>query len=245
MKRWIFWILITLVLLVVYAPARALYWVQLPAGISLNQVSGSLWKGSAGQLKINQQWFYDVSWSLSPAQLLTGRVALQLDVPALENAIAGEGELIYSASGVELNGLKAQGQLAPVLALSDVAMPIKTRGNWQLTLNEYQLQLPIEQRWCEQLAGSAEGQNIEVLVNNQWLSLGEFPLQLGCSEQGAIELAMEGNNSLGLNFNGTIDSNDVSISGTVQPNPRTPEGLAEMFTYLGQADSQGRYRFSF
>jgi len=244
MKRWILWIIITLVLLVVYAPARALYWVQLPAGISLNQVSGSLWNGSAGQLKVNQQWFYDVSWSLSPTQLLAGRVALQLNVPATENDIAGQGELTYSTAGLKLNELEVAGQLAPLLALTDVAMPIETRGNWQLTLKEYQLQLPLEQRWCEQLTGSAEGQNIEVLVNNQWLSLGEFPLQLGCSEQGAIKLAMAGNNSLGLNFNGTIDSNDVSISGTVRPNPRTPEGLAEMFSYLGQADSQGRYRFS-
>jgi len=54
---------------------------------------------------------------------------------------------------------------------------------------------------------------------------------------------MDGNNSLGLNFNGSINSQSFNAQGTVKPTPRTPEGLARMMEYMGKPDSQGRYSF--
>ena len=112
-----------------------------------------------------------------------------------------------------------------------------------MSLDSFVVTAPGPVRWCDELKGKAQGEQIRVLVNNQWQSLGDFPVQLSCNENNSVGLAMNGNNSLGLDFKGSINSQSFSAEGTVKPNLETPEGLAKMMEYMGTPDSHGRYSF--
>lgn len=242
MKRWIFWIAMSLVLLVVFAPARALYWLPLPAHVQLEQLSGSLWNGRAAVVKVDRQWFYDVQWQLQPLQLATGNAVVSLHVPARSNAVTLQGEIGYGAGGLQVSELQANGALQELLNMVNVKMPLATRGNWSVAVNAYQWDT--RQGLCQALDGQGEGRDIQVLVNGNWQSLGNFPVSLSCTDHNAVGLTMNGSNSLGLNFEAALFADRFNVNGTVKPNTRTPEALTQMLQYLGQPDAQGRYRFS-
>ena len=244
MKRWIAWVFIGVVLVIALAPARILYWLPLPNNVVINQVSGSLWQGEAGTVQIDGIWLTDVRWDIHVGGLLTAKLVADVTIPAPDNPLSGQTQLALGFGGLKVTDLQADGDLSTILQLAKTQLPLTTQGAWRLEVSEFSISEPGPSAWCDTLAGEAMGRSIQVLVNGSWQSLGDFPVALGCTESGAVTLTMNGENSLGLAMQGDINSQDINISGTVRPNPRTPEGLAQMFQYLGQPDSQGRYRFS-
>lgn len=250
MKRNLLWLTVYLVALLMLLPAKVLNWAPLPDNVSLSHVSGSLWQGSIGQLSVRPQpgqqlVLNNVSWDWQWSALLSGAMGVQVTAPAQNNPLAVNARLQLGFSSLNVDDLNASGDLSALMHMANVSMPLPTRGRWTLQADHFSVTEPSPQKWCDELQGQAQGLGIQVRVNGRWQSLGDFPVQLGCTQQGAVELAMSGNNSLGLNFTGSVNSQDMAIRGTVKPNPRTPEGLAKMLTYLGQPDAQGRYRFSF
>ena len=244
MKRWIIWITVALTLLVVFVPARVIYWASLPADVVISDVSGSLWQGKIGSMQIQGVPLTDVSWDWQLSALLSGQLAVDVNVPTAGNPISVKGKLQAGFNSVSVDNLTASGDLSTLLLLANTQLPLTTRGDWTLNVAGYRVSDPTPVKWCNQLTADATGNNIQVLVNGAWQSLGDFPVALSCADSGAVAMSMNGNNSLGLAFDGSLNSNDINLSGTVRPNPRTPEGLAKMFQYLGQPDSQGRYPFS-
>ncbi|MGM0481851.1 MAG: type II secretion system protein N [Pseudomonadota bacterium] len=244
MKRVSLWLAVYLLAMLVMMPAKVLYWLPLPAGVSLAQAQGSLWQGSLGTLQVQQVLLRDLSWDWNLSALLLGQVQADVQVPAQNNNLALSSQVTLGIDKLALDDLKASGNLASVLQLADVSMPLKTRGNWTLAIAGFAVEQPSAVHWCDDLQGSARGMNIQVLVNNVWQPLGDFPLQLGCQQPGLISISMDGNNNLGLALEGTMNGDNLAVAGTVKPSPRTPTALAQLFTYLGQPDNQGRYRFS-
>lgn len=243
MKRW--WLLAVYVIaLVVMLPAKVIYWLPLPAQVGVSQISGSLWQGQIGRLQVQGVVLSNIQWDWQLWQLVTGKAVFDVRVPPQNNSLAVNGRVSAGLNSVMAENLRASGDLGTLLQLANTRLPLQTQGNWSLTVDTFSVSNPSPQKWCNQLSGTAHGRNIQVLVNGAWQNLGDFPVGLGCSNTGTVELSMNGENSLGLALQGDINSHDITISGTVRPNPRTPEGLAQMFRYLGQPDAQGRYRFS-
>lgn len=245
MKRWWWLLVVYVVALVVMLPAKVIYWLPLPPQVSVSQVSGSLWQGNIGALQIQGVPLTNVGWNWRVSKLLTGQLSIDVTVPAAAgNPLTVNGTVQAGLSGVSVDNLRSKGDLATLLQLSNTRLPLTTRGRWSVNVDAFAVSDPGPVKWCNQLRGDAQGQDIQVLVNGVWQNLGDFPVGLSCDNSGAVGLSMNGNNSLGLAFDGTVNSQDIRIAGTVRPNPRTPEGLAKMLQYLGQPDAQGRYRFS-
>lgn len=244
MKRWWWLIVVYLIAMVVFLPAKVVYWAPLPSNVSLTQAQGTLWQGSLGEVQVQGVSFNNVAWDWHVSDLLLGKVTVDINIPERNNSINLDAMVSAGLSSVAVQQLDAAGELNTLLHLSGVKMPLKTQGQWQLSLTDYKVKDPTPTHLCDQLTGSARGDNIQVLVNNMWQGLGDFPVTLGCAKAGAITLAMNGNNSMGLDFTGSINAEKIAASGTVRPNPETPEALAKMIAYLGRPDSQGRYRFS-
>lgn len=244
LKRWIPWfVVVYLVAMLVMLPARVVYWFPLPDNVRLSQVSGSLWQGTAGQVVVDGIVLSNLSWDWQVSSVFLGELVVDVDLPPRNNPFALNGRLLAGSTKVGAKNVNASGDVNALLQLVGTRLPLKTDGNWNLSLDTFVVTAPGPVRWCDELKGHAKGEQIRVLVNNQWQSLGDFPVELGCNESNAVTLAMNGNNSLGLDFNGSINSQRFNARGTVKPTPRTPEGLAKMMQYMGTPDARGRYSF--
>ncbi|MDV6315777.1 type II secretion system protein N [Idiomarina sp. HP20-50] len=244
LKRWIPWLVVVyLVAMLVMLPARVIYWFPLPDNVRLSQVSGSLWQGVAGQVVVDGMVFNNLSWDWQVSSIFLGELVVDVNLPDQNNPLAFSGRLLAGSTKVGAKDVTARGDLSALLQLVGTRLPLKTDGEWNLSVDTFVVTAPGPVRWCDELQGNAKGEQIRVLINNQWQSLGNFPVELGCSDTNAVSLTMSGDNSLGLEFNGRINSQSFRAEGTVKPTPRTPEGLAKMMQYMGTPDSRGRYSF--
>lgn len=244
LKRWIPWLVVVyLVAMLVMLPARVIYWFPLPDNVRLSQVSGSLWNGVAGQVAVDDIVLNNLSWNWQVSSVFLGELVMDVNLPAKSNPFALNGRLLAGSTKVGAKDITASGDVNALLQLANTRLPLKTGGNWRLSLDSFVVTAPGPVRWCDELKGQAQGEQIRVLVNNQWQSLGDFPVELSCNDNNSVGLAMNGNNSLGLDFKGSINSQSFSAEGTVKPSPETPEGLAKMMQYMGTPDSRGRYSF--
>lgn len=244
LKRWIPWfVVVYLVALLVMLPARVIYWFPLPDNVRLSQVSGSLWQGVARQVVVDGMVFNNLSWDWQVSSIFLGELVVDVNLPSKGNPFSLNGQLMAGSTKVGAKNVKASGDVNALLQLVGTRLPLKTDGNWNLSVDTFVVTAPGPVRWCDDLQGRAKGEQIRVLVNNQWQSLGDFPVTLGCNENNSVSIAMNGENSLGLDFSGSINSHNFSAQGTVKPTLQTPEGLARMMQYMGTPDSQGRYSF--
>ncbi len=244
LKRWLPWLVLAyLITLLVLLPARVIYWMPLPNNIQLTQVSGTLWQGAAGQVVVDGNVINDLSWNWQVSSIFLGDLVVDVKVPKQNNPFSLQGRLLASSTRIGAQNIKASGSLGALLDIAQTKLPLQTKGRWELDVSEYVVTAPGPVRWCDNLEGSASGDNIQVLVNGQWQSLGSFPVELGCHDDNSVALIMKGDNDLSLEVDASINSQDIKASGTVKPTPRTPEGLAKLIQYMGQPDAQGRYSF--
>lgn len=244
LKRWLPWLILAyLITLLVTLPARIIYWLPLPNHIQLTQVSGTLWQGSAGQVLVDDNVINNVSWDWQVSSVFLGELVVDVSVPKRNNPFSLQGRLLASSTHVGAQSVKASGSLGALLNMAQTRLPLQTKGHWELNVSEYVVTAPGPVRWCDNLSGNASGDNIQVLVNGQWESLGSFPVALGCHDSHSVALTMKGDNDLSLAVDAHINSQDIRASGTVKPTPKTPEGLAQLIQYMGKPDAQGRYSF--
>lgn len=243
-KRWIPWLVVVyLVTMLVMLPAKVIYWFPLPDSVRVSQVDGTLWQGTAGQVVVDGTALNNLGWDWQITSLFLGELVVDVNVPAQSNPFSVSGQLMAGSTTVGARDVKASGDVNALLQMSGTRLPLKTAGNWTLSVTRFVVTAPGPVRWCDALEGKATGTDIRVLVNHQWQSLGDFPIELGCNDTQDVTLSMDGNNSMGLDFTGHINSKQFSAEGTVKPSPRTPEGLAKMMEYMGKPDAQGRYSF--
>lgn len=258
MKWW--WLLPLFILgLVVQAPAQLLPWVLQQVNgadaVQLTHVQGTLWKGStnvsAPLSTGGQVEFQQVQWQLSPWHLLLGRAVVQLQIPQRAgNELYGEANVQLRATEVSVSS-QLHGQLQPLIQQWRLPVPITVAGQLELRLDDYGLSDFDSQQWCHRLAGQLITRNTEMRINHVWHPLGDFNTQLGCVTDGnqqAVQLRVEPPNLIGLTVaaqvGGSWRAPRVKVNGTLQPTAQTPAPIRELLVFLGQADAQGRYSFS-
>ncbi|MCA1767808.1 MAG: type II secretion system protein N, partial [Idiomarina sp.] len=186
LKRWIPWLVVVyLVAMLVMLPARVIYWFPLPDNVRLSQVSGSLWQGTAGQVAVDGIVLNNLSWNWQVSSVFLGELVVDVDLPPQNNPFALNGRLLAGSTKVGAIDVKASGDVNALLQLVGTRLPLKTGGNWRLSLDTFVVTAPGPVRWCDELKGQAKGEQIRVLVNNQWQSLGDFPVELGCNASNA------------------------------------------------------------
>ncbi|RUO80292.1 Type II secretory pathway, component PulN [Idiomarina tyrosinivorans] len=248
MKRWQ-WItsaiLVYLLALLVFIPAQLIYWLPLPKSISVTGVSGTLWNGEATQVVVAGREFRQLQWQLNPAYLVTGELGLELRLPAFSNPrISGNLSATLGMSELSVSELNARGELAELLALGQVHLPLASQGQWRLSISNYQVSAPSLQHWCDTLRGTGEGRSIQTQVNGRWLQLGTYPVSLSC-KQGSVQLAMNGDNVLGLQLDADLNAQRVRLQGSLKPKAAAPIEVRELLKSMGNPDREGRYPFNF
>lgn len=241
-------VLFFLIALLVTAPARLLHLAPLPNGVAVYDVNGSLWQGQAGQISVELPntpkalRLHNVSWDLSFWSLLTGQLHTSLTLPELNNVVSGELVLTAGRGGVTISDADLGGRIADSISTFNIPAPLTVDGRWQAQIDRFQ---PAGgTNLCKTLQAQVRGQQVALKINQNWESLGNYQLELGCSE-GAVAVLMNGDNMMGLMLDSAINRSQSNIAGSLQPKPEAPEKVTELLVYVGKPDAQGRYNFAF
>jgi general secretion pathway protein N len=152
---------------------------SVPAGLTVQDVSGTTWSGSAGHLTFpNGLVATDVSWRFRPGALLRGGVEWQLDAqPGRGHA---SGRVAVSTRGLRISHARADLDAASVLT----PVPLIIAGRLVLDLEHLALARGGEVRdalgvlgWLDAAAGLPEA-----------VSLGDLRAELGATEAGDLRL---------------------------------------------------------
>ncbi|MGI0153048.1 type II secretion system protein N [Pseudidiomarina sp. WS423] len=269
-KLW-WWLLpLYLIILLATAPARWLSLANdvLPAGTHITPLQGTLWRGTmnlqaqlptGASLNLEQ-----VEWQLSPLALLLGKLDLQLSIPA-GNVFEGQVQLVAASADEELAApateqgpevglqvLQLSGELAGNVqaAVNQLRLPVPltVAGEWQLQLDDYSNRNLTSGRFCDSMQGTLDWTSSEIRLNQAWHALGDYRLHLGCTANQAISATIKDNNWLGLiveaKVQGSMGRPQLSVAGSIKPTTQAPQPVAEMVSFIGQPDSQGRIPFN-
>jgi len=226
-----------LVLVVASFPARIATQWFLPADVRLGGVSGSIWNGSASEVAFGEEYFSNLHWSLKPAQLFLGRVALDADLVTLAGPLKTSVALGLGGT-VTLNALS--GSLS-VAGLHPALESNRIGGQLHLQLDEVVLD-----------GGRLQAASGRVAVDRLRIGslgsgeLGRFVADIDTrgddivadvqDDEAVVDLAGSFVVTLGRNY---------LFTGTIAPNGRTPQSINDNLRFLGSPDADGQRPFRF
>ncbi|TRW50306.1 type II secretion system protein N [Aliidiomarina halalkaliphila] len=234
---------IYLVALLALMPARVVLWfAPLPQEVAVGGISGTIWNGTIARVRVDNVALNDVSWRVRAWDLLRLRVTADLDIPARQdNVLQGNGRISVTSGGaLAIHNLRLAGELDELMGLMPFDSPIPLRGALTANVSEFVLGQPI----CQQFDGRIIGVQLQARLAQGWDSLGDYEVNLGCSE-GRIDVLMEPDNLLGLSVTGSVAPTSTELRIGIAPQPGAPRGINDLLQWLGEADAQGRRYFNF
>lgn len=231
-----------LIFLVVLAPAA--WWlklVHLPAQVQLGPVSGTLWQGQVQAVSLNGYVLPEVQWQLKPWALLTGKLALSLDIGQIRQTTLpyAKAQLAYSFSGLELQSSQLRLPVGPIVPLLKLRLPfeVAASGNLLLNIQDFSMGQP----WCTQLSGKASWLDAKFQAPSGWIDLKAIDANLSCN-QGQLQLVTEPANPLALNVTALIgEQGKYQLNGTLKPDASMPKEVHQAMQFVGQPDAEGRF----
>lgn len=226
-----------LVFLVALWPARtAVSWL-VPPGASLTGVSGTVWNGSAGHVRIGVMDLGRLTWDAHASSFLLGRPKWDLRAERPDGFISAT-VTVRGTQDIEASDVRVAAALQSLSAWIELA---GTDGNLSVSLPAFRL--------ADDKIAALEGQ----VVLDSVKPMGLRDIDLGTMEavipagqsgpfigtvaalsgplkidQGRVEIQVDGN---------------YVVEGLVGPQPDAPETITQGLQFLGQADSQGMRRF--
>ena len=218
------------------APTRLISYF-LPANVSLEGVTGTVWNGSARQLVVNNVAAGKLGWHVIPSGLLRARVELGLDAQFPDGALSGKVSIGFGGFA-QVNDFKGS---LPVAYLARDFPAGMLGGRVSLIIEQAELQ----DGWPTRIKGVVALGN---LVQNipKPMALGTYSASFDGSktDDGAIKglistrsgpLQVDGELILASNRSYILDS-------AVAATPETPEDLKSMLPMVGEQLSDGSYR---
>jgi len=249
MKAKIAWIvasvLVFLFFLIAYLPASQITTrLTLPDEVSLYEVSGTLWEGSAQQVVVNGLPVDNVSWKLHPAALLMGDIRVTLNGGNMRSpdAISFSGPIttgLFSQTRISAKNFVAYIPVDRILAQVSLPLPVNASGRFKLSLQtlNYNGQ-------CNELNGQGSWLNAAVAGTQGPIDFGTYEAALSCAD-GKFIVNVEEPNKLGLSMQAQADAqfSNISVEGRFKPDNDLPKEVHQAARFFGQPDNNGYTRF--
>ena len=237
LRVWLAALLLFLSTVLVRLPANwALH--LLPANLSCEQASGTLWHGSCARLQAAGLAIGPVSWQLHALPLLIARI--DAEVHSEDARLPAQAHVSLRSGGrVEASAVRAQFELSPDLLPS---FPEGWQGQVRLNLAA----LSAAAGRLISLQGTVDVASLR--QQTPAMSLGSY--QLNFAPVAGASDGVVGNlrDTAGpLSVAGTLRytaSGGYEINGTVAARNEATPDLAKAVEYLGEVDGQGRRQFS-
>ncbi len=232
--------------LIATLPATLLFnQFETPKNLTIFGVTGSAWNTNVEQVVVGETSIQKVNARLSFWSLFT--LTPNLSITFGDSFIAGpEGEFVLEVSQntVQLSDLKVLVKANEIAQQLTLPLPMSAQGDVELNVSNAEIDLQKGYQ-CIAANGSAVWSKAGVVALEQNIKLGSFNGDIGC-EDGALSLILSPKNDLGLTFNAYVrKGGKISGNGFLKPSAKFPQVLNNVLPFLGNKDSQGRYRLSF
>ncbi|MFV0447416.1 MAG: type II secretion system protein N [Vibrio sp.] len=227
---------------VVNLPAQFVFQqLPLPLPLQVMGVQGTIWQGSAEQVRWQGRHLGDMRWQLKPSALLAANVEVDVRFGrGSELSLRGKGTLGYGLSGLYAENAIVSMPADIALAQAPLSLPIEAQGQLELSINQYRYQAP----FCSSAEGSLvwSSANVESLLGV--LALNQVMADLQCSDNTLTVKGKQNSQQVGSEFSAQLNPNlSYQADGWFKPGAEFPESLAQQLKWLPEPDAQGRYSF--
>lgn len=220
------------------------------SGIEAASFSGSIWSGRANGLSWRGAPVGDVTWTLRPLALLSGRAAGRAQLTRSDGALATDYDVALSGADIRLRGLSFA---LPLAALD--AFPLGGPKGWQGQATGQFATIDVAQGWPTQLQGTLELAGL-VAPPPRSAPVGSFhvtfpapqprpSLSVPADPTNVTALVADKDGPFSVDAQLTLSrSRNFSLEGTLLPRGPVPPAMERSLQLLGPADAAGRRQFS-
>lgn len=238
-----------LVSIVVHMPAQfVLQFAPLPRALEVQGVQGSIWQGSAKQVRWQDTSYGQVNWHLHASSLLLGLA--QADIrfgQGSEMGLRGRGLV-----GIGFSGAFAKKTITSIPAQYVVdqfalPLPLDLEGQVEVSIEQLSVsELSQSTPYCKQGTGTLVWSGNKASTPIAELDLGPVVVNFSCQdnqmtfkgEQGSEQVSAEMDATIEVNSNGKMS---YQAKGWFKPESDFPANLSSQLKWLGNPDDQGRY----
>jgi general secretion pathway protein N len=231
------------VFLIVKLPAvQVLSLIQLPKGVSVSGVSGTIWNGYSQRIQVNGLPISKVNWSLSVFPLLVGEISADIEAGNIRDIdeISANGYVSFAGQRLQVENLLAYIPTNLVISLLPLPIPVKADGRFKVELEEMDYEVG-----CQKLTGKGQWLNANFTSTTGIIDLGNFNAELGCENSNVI-VDIKQPNRFGLAAKATIPADmKFKILGRFKPEANLPKEVHQAAQFFGNPDSEGYYPIKF
>lgn len=216
--------------------------VQLPTGISIGGVSGTIWNGKALQVTAHGLPLNKFSWQLDALPLLWGTVSAHVKAGNMRtiDEISFKASVQLSQKRLSAKELQAYLPTNLLISLLPLPFPVHADGRFRVQIEELDYA-----DGCQALNGKGQWLLAEVAGLQGQIVLGNFDAQLSC-DKGDVLLEVKEPNSFGLSAIARIPRTmQFSVEGKFKPEPNLPKEVQQAAQFFGKPDGQGYYPLKF
>jgi len=236
-------LVVYLVFLIVKLPAvHVLAKIQLPKGVSVSGISGTIWNGHVHRAQINGLPISNVDWTLSFLPLLLGEISAQVKAGNIRDIdqISANGYVSFAGQHLEVDNLLAYIPTNLVISLLPLPIPVQADGRFKVQLDEVDYEAG-----CQKFTGKGQWLNANFTGTTGVIDLGNFNADLSC-ENNSIVVDVKPPNSFGLSAKATIPADmKFKISGRFKPDANLPQEVHQAAQFFGNPDAEGYYPIKF
>lgn len=245
MKKWLGYLLFCLcsyaLFVIATLPASQLYHFakeRLP-NVALQHVEGTIWDGSAKQIRINKFEVGPIYWRFKPLSLLLGEATFQLSTNEKKLKATGSAGINFTGEPF-ISKMKGEGPIKTLLSLFP-ATPITPEGRIAFDIKEA---LFHNQR-LNSITGTIDWQHAGVKQPIK-IQIGNLNIALNTDKSGIHGKISDKNATIAVNGQlELLPSGEYQINGKIQPKPDTPQDLLNALNILGQPDPTGAIPLSY
>jgi general secretion pathway protein N len=247
MKSFLKWgslcLVIYFIFLIVKLPAvHVLSKIQLPKGVTLSGISGTIWDGHAQRAQAKGFPISDVNWSLSFFPLVMGGISVDIKAGNIRDVsqISVNGYVSFKGQHLKVENLLAYVPAQLAINLLPLPIPIEADGRFKIDLNEVDYE-----NGCQTFTGKGQWLNANFTGLNGVIELGNFDADLSCQD-GNVVLNVKQPNSFGLTAKATFPVNmKFKIEGRFKPQASLPREVHQAAQLFGKADADGYHPIRF
>ncbi|WP_223824366.1 type II secretion system protein N [Candidatus Enterovibrio escicola] len=232
----------TFVSVVTHIPASfALRYLPATPKLYFQEVLGTVWKGSAQALRWQGTPLGILNWQFNLWSLFTGNVEVETHLSGILG-LSAHGNLGYGVKGIYANNFLLSAPATFVQSFIPYPVPVSLSGQFDLTVQEYQLNEP----FCDTLKGYLTWSRGNVVSQLGMVNPGHVIVTLSCDTGSLVLNGRSESDALRSEFNVSLDPNQrYEVNGWFINGEALPEGIKDQLGWLGKPDNEGRYRLSF